>query len=206
MPARTSALQVETSQHRESGKMAKWEHDAGDPQRLCRGADRYCDAAALCSRWSSLAYLDRLGPPPPSRMLWSALGTVSFFQYFDKDKLLRQVLPLISDALDAWQRGMSANEEALMNQITSALNTRRARRCDVGLNGPYLLRTALFDLHRHGPSQTDRYGSDLAVTVTSDTTPTVRENRVLPVQDRARKPRQYRSAPVGGRGHPPGSV
>jgi len=66
---------------------------------------------------------------------------------------------------------MNADEGSLMNQITSALNKRRARRCEVGLEGPFLLHTELFELHRQGPKQTDLYGSDLAVTVTSATTP-----------------------------------
>jgi hypothetical protein len=95
---------------------------------------------------------------------------MSFFQYFDEDKLLRHLLPPIFDALNAWRRGMNADEGALMNQITSALNTRRARRCEVGLAGSFLLHTELFELHRRGQNQTDRFGSDLAVTVTALTT------------------------------------
>ena len=82
---------------------------------------------------------------------------MNFFQHFDEDKLLRHLLPLILNALNDWGRGMNADEGALMNQITSALNTNRARRCEVGLTGSYLLQTELFDLHRRGPNQTDRF-------------------------------------------------
>jgi hypothetical protein len=96
---------------------------------------------------------------------------MSFFANFDEDKLLAKFIPLISKALVAWQRGMNADEGTLMNQITSVLNTRRARRCKIGQDGQYLLRTHLYDLHRHGPNQTDLYGSDLAVTVRSATNP-----------------------------------
>lgn len=96
---------------------------------------------------------------------------MSFFQHFDEDKLLRHLLPILFDALTNWQSGMNADEGSLMNQITSALNARRARRCDVGLAGPFLLQTEMFDLHRRGPNQTDRFGSDLAVKVTAATSP-----------------------------------
>lgn len=99
------------------------------------------------------------------------MNDMSFFQHFDEDKLLRHLLPPIFDALDSWQGGMNADEGSLMNQITSALNTRRARRCEVGLSGPFRLQTELFELHRRGPNQTDQFGSDLAVTVTARTNP-----------------------------------
>lgn len=109
--------------------------------------------------------------PVHGRRSKQPLTRMSFFLHFDEDKLLRHLLPPIFDALNAWRRGMNADEGALMNQITSALNTRRARRCEVGLAGSYLLQTELFQLHRRGPKQTDRFGSDLAVTMTSLTSP-----------------------------------
>lgn len=96
---------------------------------------------------------------------------MSFFQHFDEDKMLRHLLPPILDALNAWQRGMNADEGSLMNQVTSVLNTPRARRCEIGLTDSYLLQTELFQLHRRGPNQTDKFGSDLAVTVNALTSP-----------------------------------
>jgi len=96
---------------------------------------------------------------------------MNFFQHFDEHKLLQRLMPLLNRALSLWKRGMNADEGSLMNHISGALNTQRARRCNIGIEGSYLLRTNLYELHRQGPKQTDRYGSDLAVTVTSDTSP-----------------------------------
>ena len=96
---------------------------------------------------------------------------MSFFQHFYEDKFLRHLLPPVFDALNTWQRGMNADEGALMNQVTAALNTPRARRCEIGLADSYLLQTKLFQLHRRGPNQTDKFGSDLAVTVNALTSP-----------------------------------
>jgi hypothetical protein len=90
-----------------------------------------------------------------------------FFDAIDQDKLLRQVLPRLSAALESWQRGMAADETALMNQITSEFNSTRARRCDIGRGQVMHVSSELFELHRKGGKQVDRYGSDLALTVTT---------------------------------------
>jgi hypothetical protein len=104
---------------------------------------------------------------------------MSFFVLFDEDKLLQHLLPRIYVALVAWQRGMNADEGSLMNQITSSLNSRRARRCDIGLSGSFSLETQFCELHRQGPNQTDLYGSDLAVTVTAPASPTFVKTALL---------------------------
>lgn len=90
-----------------------------------------------------------------------------FFDTFDRDKLLRHVLPRLERALIAWQRGMATDENALMNQITSEFNQERSRKCDIGINGTYYVESELAELHRKGDNQKDRHGSDLALTVTA---------------------------------------
>lgn len=90
---------------------------------------------------------------------------MAFFNTFDEDKLLRQVLPRLYRALDDWLQGMAADETALMNQITSEFNPRRSRTCDIGKCGVYSVSSELFELHRRGVDQIDEYGSDVALTI-----------------------------------------
>ena len=90
-----------------------------------------------------------------------------FFESIDQDKLLKQVMPRLLDALKSWQRGMASDETALMNQITSKFNSDCARRCDIGHGQIMHVSSELFELHRKGVKQVDRYGSDLGLTVTT---------------------------------------
>lgn len=62
---------------------------------------------------------------------------------------------------------MAADETALMNRITSEFNSERVRKCDIGRSDAIHVSSELFELHRRGVKQVDRYGSDLALTVTS---------------------------------------
>lgn len=95
----------------------------------------------------------------------------SFFDTFDEDKLLQQVLPRVFKALESWKRGMAADETALMNQVTSVFNTEKARNCEIGLNEEFHVKTDLYELHRRGDNQKDRYGSDLGITISSASNP-----------------------------------
>jgi len=90
---------------------------------------------------------------------------MAFFDTFDEDKLLRQVLPRLYRALDHWLQGMAADETALMNQISAEFNPPRSRKCDIGKSGEYSVSSELFELHRRGEDQVDEYGSDLALTI-----------------------------------------
>jgi len=92
---------------------------------------------------------------------------MKFFDSIDQDKLLKHVLQRLLTALESWQRGMAADETALMNQITSEFNSARARRCDIGRGEVMHVSSELLELHRKGVRQVDRYGSDLALTVTT---------------------------------------
>jgi hypothetical protein len=87
---------------------------------------------------------------------------------FDADKLLEHVLPRIRNALENWQRGMAADEPSLMNQITSQFSTRRSRTCDVGKLGKLSIETNIYELHRKGPQSKDKFGSDLAITISTE--------------------------------------
>ena len=90
---------------------------------------------------------------------------MNFFDTIDEDKLLNSVLPRLTKSLKAWQLGMAADETALMNQITSTFNYQRARRCEIGIDKTMYVTSELYELHRRGLAQIDRYGSDLALTV-----------------------------------------
>jgi|GEM_PF-2903120 len=90
---------------------------------------------------------------------------MSFFDRFDEDKLLSQVLPRLNYALESWLNGMAADEVSLMNQITSEFNSKRARTCDIGISESYSVSSELFELHRRGTNQVDKFGADLAFTI-----------------------------------------
>lgn len=89
----------------------------------------------------------------------------AFFDTFDEDKLLSQVVPRVKHAMDSWRNGMASDETALMNQLTSEFNKKRARKCDIGKAGVYTVSSELFELHRRGLKQVDEYGSDFALTI-----------------------------------------
>jgi hypothetical protein len=82
----------------------------------------------------------------------------------DLDRVVGLTLWEIGTAIGRWREGSPTDEVALMNHITGRLNRRR-RGCDVGSVTPVSMEARLATLHRQGRNQTDRYGSDLAVTV-----------------------------------------
>jgi hypothetical protein len=90
-----------------------------------------------------------------------------FPQELNLDILAFQVLHDVGAALSEWSTGQPRNEEAFMNHLTGRL-VRRRRGCDVGLVEPISVRSEIALLHRKGPKQTDKYGSDLAVTLYVD--------------------------------------
>lgn len=80
----------------------------------------------------------------------------------DVDRVVMLAQQRLKRAIDIWLRGFPRSEEALMNHITGELLPKR--NCDVGLNQKALGTVSGLELHRRGPKQTDRYGSDMAVT------------------------------------------
>lgn len=82
----------------------------------------------------------------------------------DFDRVVAIALEEIGIAMRDWLTGAPLDEVALMNHLTGRLNRRR-RSCDVGNVIPVRMESRLAALHRQGPKQTDRYGCDLAVTV-----------------------------------------
>jgi hypothetical protein len=89
---------------------------------------------------------------------------MSFWEVPDIDKFLAVVLSDVMSAISGWLNGRPLDEVVLMNRLTEVLGRRR-RGCDVGLQTPIELKCRVFLLHRQGNKQTDRYGSDLAITV-----------------------------------------
>lgn len=86
----------------------------------------------------------------------------------DFDRLVKIALSELGSALSAWIGGEPKDEVVLLSHITGRLNRRR-RACDVGNVTPVRMETRLSMLHRRGPRQTDRYGCDLALTVSIPT-------------------------------------
>lgn len=82
----------------------------------------------------------------------------------DFDKIAKFVLTDISNAVDDWLKGQPTSEEALMNRVTRHLGKPR-RKCNVGVGKLIKVKKQSALLHRKGPSQTDLFGSDLAVTI-----------------------------------------
>lgn len=70
----------------------------------------------------------------------------------------------MAQAISAWSNGDPQDESALMNQMTGRLRRNRGR-CDVGTGCPVIMTAQYFRLHRKGSNQTDKYGSDFAVTI-----------------------------------------
>lgn len=83
------------------------------------------------------------------------------------DALMYVALGDILEAVHGWVNGLPTDEVALLNRVTEKL-ARRRRGCDVGLQFPMKVIAQIANLHRRGPNQTDKYGSDLAVTVSVD--------------------------------------
>lgn len=83
------------------------------------------------------------------------------------DEVVRVALSDIREAVTDWLQGRPHSEEAFMNQVTSHL-ARGRKGCDVGVNQPVSMRSRVVQLHRRGEKQTDRYGADLAITISID--------------------------------------
>jgi hypothetical protein len=80
------------------------------------------------------------------------------------DRIVDAVLEDMTFVARAWNSGRPKDETALLNHITGRLNRSR-KKCDVGVNSPMTMESECYELHRQGKNQTDRYGSDFAVTV-----------------------------------------
>ncbi len=89
---------------------------------------------------------------------------MAFPDIVDFDKLVFEALLDIRHSVQSWLAGRPHDEVALMNHLTGRL-ARRRRRCDVGAKGPVAVSAEVYALHRQGERATDKYGSDLAVTV-----------------------------------------
>jgi len=82
----------------------------------------------------------------------------------DFDKIAHHALTDLGYAITKWLEGRPLDEVAFMNHVTGRI-VRRRRGCDVGVQTPMQMHAKVYELHRKGPRQTDRFGADLAVTV-----------------------------------------
>jgi hypothetical protein len=82
----------------------------------------------------------------------------------DFDQLIYALLDDMAKAVTGWASGLPMDEAALMNRITAKLSRKR-RRCDVGVDSPVEMFGKFHLLHRQGTGQSDKFGSDLAVTI-----------------------------------------
>ncbi|OMF43531.1 hypothetical protein [Paenibacillus peoriae] len=80
------------------------------------------------------------------------------------DKILGVMLKEIQNETRKWLAGRPCSEEAFLNRLTEVLAKPR-RNCDVGNTEVYKVEVKQYILHRKGKNQTDKYGSDLAVTI-----------------------------------------
>ena len=82
----------------------------------------------------------------------------------DLDRVLEAALGAVHSAMRSWSEGGLQTEEPLLNHLIGALSRKR-RGCDVG--GPAANRVAnqVALLHRKGDHNTDKFGADLAVTL-----------------------------------------
>ena len=82
----------------------------------------------------------------------------------DFDKITLQALGVVDKAISGWLNGQPHEEVALLNRITEQLSRRR-RNCDVGVTAPIAMESEAYQLHRRGNQGQDKYGSDLAITI-----------------------------------------
>lgn len=95
---------------------------------------------------------------PPSTVPPALPPSINF------DIVLKELLHDMADVADCWANGSPKDETALLNRITERLSRKR-RKCDVGTTSPVIMTAELYELHRRGKRQTDKYGADLAVTI-----------------------------------------
>ena len=88
---------------------------------------------------------------------------MSFPHDLDPDSLMAQALKVAASATKDWLGGQPVTEEPLMNRLTAGFT--RAGRCDVGTAAKVQVKPKLFLLHRKAANLSDKFGSDLAVTV-----------------------------------------
>lgn len=79
------------------------------------------------------------------------------------DHILEVLLKELRIETEEWLRGNPRSEEDFLNRITEVLA--KNRKCDVGIEESYSINLKHYQLHRKGKNKTDRFGSDLAVTV-----------------------------------------
>lgn len=94
----------------------------------------------------------------------STLAKMPFPHTINFDRVAQNTLADLGTAVGGWLKGHPRDEVALMNRVTERL-ARRRRGCDVGTHVPVVMQSSLAILHRKGPKQVDRYGCDLAITV-----------------------------------------
>ncbi len=94
---------------------------------------------------------------------------MSLLNHVDFDKVLNIAIYDIGSAISGWLSGQPRDEVALMNRLTEKL-ARRRRGCDVGIENTVFMKCKTHILHRRGINQIDRFGSDVAITVSLDGT------------------------------------
>lgn len=80
------------------------------------------------------------------------------------DRVIADILSDMETVARGWADGRPKDEIALLNRITEQLSRKR-RKCDIGVETPMEMEAAIYELHRQGDNQKDRYGSDFAVTI-----------------------------------------
>lgn len=85
-------------------------------------------------------------------------------EYLDFDKVLRGTTNRLEKSIRDWKDGLVIEEAALINRLAKHFRHRRWN-CDPGISGSVRVTTVFSRLHRQGIGATDRFGSDLAVTV-----------------------------------------
>ena len=82
----------------------------------------------------------------------------------DLDRVLESALVAVHRAMQSWSEGGLQTEEPLLNHLIGELSRKR-RSCDIG--GPTASRVVnqIALLHRKGDGNTDKFGADLAVTL-----------------------------------------
>ena len=88
---------------------------------------------------------------------------MNLIQEIDFDKLVVPLLKEVGGAVTGWLNGAPQSEPAFVNRITEVLASRK--KCRGVTYADAWIETDLYLLDRRGPSSTDLFGSDIAVTV-----------------------------------------
>ncbi len=89
---------------------------------------------------------------------------MQFFEVIDTDRFLTAVYGDIQRAISEWRDGGFQDENSFSHDATRVLNRRR-RKCDAGKFGNITVKSDLHVLHRQDPELHDKFGSDVAVTL-----------------------------------------